>query len=96
MASRRERVGRTSTAVEAGVKKEWAHSVDPAMVGEALTWTQRWWRRRSVEADAEEEWAHGMDPAAVGEAVKAWRRSMSGADGDEMIPPRLGFKWAVV
>jgi hypothetical protein len=32
----RERVGRTSLVVEAGVEKEWAHSMDLA-VGEAST-----------------------------------------------------------
>jgi hypothetical protein len=44
---RRERVGRTSTPMEAGAEKERVHGVDSAAVEEAV--------KRGVEADAEEE-----------------------------------------
>jgi hypothetical protein len=54
---RRERVGITSTTVEAGAKKERVHGMDPAAIREAVDAASRrsgggagtvWTRRRSV------------------------------------------------
>jgi hypothetical protein len=74
---RRERVGRTLTVVE-------VVGEDPVAVGEAVAWTQWWWRQRGVEAVAwtqqlwrwhdievheEEEQAHSVNPSAVVEAI---------------------------
>jgi hypothetical protein len=85
MASRRERVGRTSTVVEVGMKER-AHSVDLAVVGEEVSESPVWTQWRSVrhkrgpngsqgggqcgvEANAEKERVCGMDPTAV----ETWR-----------------------
>jgi hypothetical protein len=66
----RERVERTSMAVEAGVEKVrrgpgggWGGGPQGAGVD------RRRWRQHDIEANVEEEQAHGVNPAAVGEAV---------------------------
>jgi hypothetical protein len=41
MAWRRERVGRTSTALKAGMEKKQVCGVDPVAVGEVPVWTRR-------------------------------------------------------
>jgi hypothetical protein len=97
---RRERVGRTLTAVEAGAKKERACGVDPTVVREAVgevpVWTRRWSVRRDIEVDAEEEQTCDVDLAAVGEVIDVDPTAMETveerAGGSEMIPPGLGFK----
>jgi hypothetical protein len=73
----RERVGRTSTAVEvvgedttavgeavAWIRRQWRQRGI-----EAVAWTQQRWRRCGVKAHAEEEWAHDVNLTAIREAV---------------------------
>jgi hypothetical protein len=81
---RRERVGRTSTAMEVGVEKERACGVDLAAVGEAAGAASRRMRRRSGRAVWTRRWSGRWS------AMHAWRRSRSGCEGGgKMIVARV-------
>jgi hypothetical protein len=60
---RRERVGRTSTTVEAIGE---APALEPTAAG-----TRPWWRRCGIEEHTEEEWVCGVNPEVVGDSP-AW------------------------